>query len=52
MQTQTLETTAAKVLPYNDLADLIDREVHARTLEQINFLLFATDKEKVVELKQ
>lgn len=38
MQTQTLEKAAPQVLPYNEIADLIDRQVHARTLEQINFL--------------
>ena len=38
MNTQTLETESAKVAPYNDVAALIDREVHAKTLEQINVL--------------
>lgn len=38
MQTQTLEQAAPQILPYNEIADLIDRQVHARTLEQINFL--------------
>lgn len=34
MQTETLE----KIVPINDVAELIDREVHAKTLEQINVL--------------
>jgi hypothetical protein len=34
MNIQTLE----KVVPYNDVAELIDREIHAKTLEQINVL--------------
>lgn len=38
MQPQTPETIALQILPYNEIADLIDRQVHARTLEQINFL--------------
>lgn len=38
MQTETLEKTTAKVAPVNDVAELIDREVHAKTLEQINVL--------------
>ncbi len=38
MQTETLEKTTAKITPYNDVAELIDREVHAKTLEQINVL--------------
>ena len=38
MQTQTLENQTAKVAPINDVAELIDREVHAKTLEQINVL--------------
>lgn len=38
MQTETLEETTAKVAPVNDVAELIDREVHAKTLEQINVL--------------
>lgn len=38
MQTETLEKPTAKVAPYNEVAELIDREVHAKTLEQINVL--------------
>ena len=38
MQTETLETPTAKVQPYNEVAELIDREIHAKTLEQINVL--------------
>ncbi len=38
MQTETLEKPTAKVQPYNDVAELIDREIHAKTLEQINVL--------------
>lgn len=38
MQTQTLENQTAKVAPINAVAELIDREIHARLLEQINVL--------------
>jgi hypothetical protein len=38
MQTETLENQTAKVAPVNAVAELIDREVHAKTLEQINVL--------------
>ena len=38
MQTETLEKSAAKITPYNEVAELIDREIHAKTLEQINVL--------------
>lgn len=38
MQTETLENQAEKLAPYNDVAELIDRKVHAKTLEQINVL--------------
>ncbi len=38
MQTETLEKTNAKIVPINDVAELIDREIHAKTLEQINVL--------------
>ena len=38
MSTQTLEKPAARVAPYNDVAELIDREIHQKTLEQINVL--------------
>jgi len=38
MQTETLEKSIAEITPYNEIAELIDREVHAKTLEQINVL--------------
>jgi hypothetical protein len=38
MQTETLEKSTAKITPYNEVAELIAREVHAKTLEQINVL--------------
>ncbi len=38
MQTETLEKTTVEITPYNEIAELIDREVHAKTLEQINVL--------------
>jgi bifunctional DNA-binding transcriptional regulator/antitoxin component of YhaV-PrlF toxin-antitoxin module len=38
MQTKTLENPSAEILPFNEVAEMIDREVHSRTLEQINFL--------------
>jgi hypothetical protein len=38
MQTQTLDKPDQKIAPFNDIAELIDREVHAKTLEQINVL--------------
>ncbi|MCC6328805.1 MAG: hypothetical protein IT174_09845 [Acidobacteria bacterium] len=38
MQTQTLDKPVPKVAPYNDVAKLIDREVHNEMLEKINFL--------------
>lgn len=38
MQTETLENPTVKVAPVNDVAKLIDREIHAKTLEQINVL--------------
>lgn len=38
MQTETLEKSTAEITPYNEIAELIDREVHAKTLEQINVL--------------
>lgn len=38
MQTETLEKPTAKVAPVNDVAELIDRKIHAKTLEQINVL--------------
>ena len=38
MQIETLEKPNAKVQPYNEVAELIDREIHAKTLEQINVL--------------
>ncbi|MBA3601655.1 MAG: hypothetical protein H0W45_10600 [Acidobacteria bacterium] len=38
MQTETLEKPTAKVAPVNAVAELIDREIHSKTLEQINVL--------------
>ena len=38
MQTETLDKSKVKISPINEVAELIDREVHARTLEQINVL--------------
>ncbi len=38
MQIQTLENPTPKITPVNDVAELIDREIHAKTLEQINVL--------------
>ena len=38
MQTETLEKPTAKVAPVNAVAELIDREIHQKTLEQINVL--------------
>ncbi|HMS43255.1 MAG TPA: hypothetical protein PKE69_23705 [Pyrinomonadaceae bacterium] len=38
MQTETLEKTDAQVTPINETAELIDREIHRKTLEQINVL--------------
>ena len=38
MQTETLENQDALVAPINTVAELIDREIHAKTLEQINVL--------------
>jgi hypothetical protein len=38
MQTETLENQGAFVAPINEVAELIDREIHAKTLEQINVL--------------
>jgi hypothetical protein len=38
MQTETLEKSTIELKPVNEVAELIDREVHARTLEQINVL--------------
>lgn len=38
MPTETLEKSTAEITPYNEIAELIDREVHAKTLEQINVL--------------
>ena len=38
MQTETLEKPITKIAPYNDVAELIDREIHQKTLEQINVL--------------
>ncbi len=38
MQTQTLENKGEQIAPYNDVAELIDREIHREMLERINFL--------------
>jgi hypothetical protein len=38
MQTETLEKTTAEIAPINETAELIDREIHRKTLEQINVL--------------
>ena len=38
MQTQTLDKPTVKIAPINEVAELIDREIHAKTLEQINVL--------------
>ena len=38
MQTESLENQGAILAPINAVAELIDREVHAKTLEQINIL--------------
>lgn len=38
MQTQTLDESTVKIAPINEVAELIDREIHAKTLEQINVL--------------
>ena len=38
MQTHTLENKSETIVPYNDVAELIDREIHAEMLERINFL--------------
>lgn len=38
MQTETLEKTNAEIVPVNETAELIDREIHRKTLEQINVL--------------
>jgi len=38
MQTETLEKTDAQVTPINETAELIDRQIHRKTLEQINVL--------------
>jgi hypothetical protein len=38
MQTETIEQTTAEIAPINETAELIDREVHRKTLEQINVL--------------
>ncbi len=38
MQTEMLEKTTVEITPVNEVAELIDREIHARTLEQVNVL--------------
>ncbi len=47
MQTKTLEKPTAKVQPYNEVAELIDREIHAKTLEQINVLAYCNKKDEL-----
>ncbi len=52
MQTETLEQTTEKIVPVNETAELIDREIHAKTLEQINVLALeyeVRDPSKVAE---
>jgi len=38
MQTEKLEKTTAEIVPVNETAQLLDREIHRKTLEQINVL--------------
>ena len=38
MQTQTLDKSTVKIAPINEVAEPIDREIHAKTLEQISVL--------------
>lgn len=38
MQTETLDKQTVSVAPINAVAELIDREIHRKTLEQINVL--------------
>jgi hypothetical protein len=38
MQTQILDSPAPKIAPYNDIAELIDHEIHNEMLEGINFM--------------
>ncbi|MBA2335608.1 MAG: hypothetical protein ACR2M8_04270 [Pyrinomonadaceae bacterium] len=38
MQTQIIDKPVPKIAPYNEVAELIDREVHSKTLAQINVL--------------
>lgn len=38
MQIERSEKSTVEITPYNEVAELIDREVHAKTLEQINVL--------------
>lgn len=38
MQTETLEQTTEKIVPVNETARFIDREIHRKTLEYINVL--------------
>ncbi len=40
MQTQTLDNLE----PYNEVAKLIDDEIHAEMLERINFIAFQSNK--------
>lgn len=38
MQTQTLKNKGEQIAPYNDVAELMDEEIHRKTLERINVL--------------
>jgi hypothetical protein len=38
MQTETLEKTTAGIAPINETAELLDREIHRKTLAKINAL--------------
>ena len=44
MQTETLEKLTEKVHPYNEVAELIDREIHAGMLEKFNVLAYCNKK--------
>lgn len=38
MPTETLEKTTSKIMPFNEVAELMDEKIHSDTLERINFL--------------
>lgn len=38
MQTERSEKSPVEITPFNEVAELIDRTIHAKTLEQINVL--------------